>query len=92
MQEPKVYWSHPRYLLCIKSRLQISADDPGMPLNNADVLVGDARHSAGVHNVASQGAFGEKFFQLLAPTASALQSAQQFLLTCHLGRPRALEK
>lgn len=39
MQEPKEYWSHPRYLLCIKSRLQISADDPGMPLNNADVLV-----------------------------------------------------
>lgn len=75
-----------------KIRLQISADDPGMPLNNANVLVGDVRRSAGVHNVASQGAFGVKFFQLLAPTASALQSGQQFLFTCHLGRPKALEK
>jgi hypothetical protein len=92
-QLPKIYMSTPKYLLCIKSSEHITADAPGMPLNNLQgLLPGKRCQVCGVQHVETQGAEVSKFFHELCPSASAWQRTQHFFLVCHLGSLRTLAK
>lgn len=92
-QLPKIYMSTPKYLLRIKSSEHITADAPGMSLNNLQgLLPGKRCQVCGVQHVEAQGAEVSKFFHELCPSASAWQRTEHFFLVCHLGSLRTLAK
>ena len=88
-----MYWSAPRYLLCMKSSEQSNPEEPGMSVNSGHLLFPGKRcQVAGDQQVEIHGAVMENFFQLLIPKESAWHKMQQPFLTCHLGSFKTLEK